>query len=142
MIEFRLSRLNSGQLELKHPADAYIGVTGRLELVADGKTIYDEDDFPVLELGAELGDWLRTGLGQGCDFIFDSMSTPESGWIWIRRFGTGWRVGSLHQAMSDPAVHGDSDIQRAVELYLESLRRVAASDLGADISHYLEGHAP
>jgi hypothetical protein len=142
MIELRLSELHAERPELEHPADAFIGVTGRFEIIADGTTVYAEDEFPVLELAAELGDWLRSGLKGRRDFEFDSMSTPEAGWVWIRQTGTGWRVGSLHQEWPDDAVRGDSEIQTAVERFIESVKESATRDLGADVTPYVEGHAP
>lgn len=142
MIELRLSDLHAERPELDHPADAFIGVTGRFEITADETAVYAEDQFPVIELAAELGDWLRRGLEAHRDFEFDSMSTPEPGWVWIRHAGSGWRVGSLHQDRPDIAVRGDSEIRTAVERFIEAVKEAAVRDLGADVTPYVEGRGP
>jgi hypothetical protein len=137
-----LSGLHAESPELEHPADVFIGVTGRFEITADGTTVYAEDYFPVIELAAELGDWLRSGFQARRDFEFDSMSTPEAGWVWIRHTESGWRVGSLHQERPDVAVRGDSEIHTAVETFIALVKECAARDLGADVTPYVEGRAP
>lgn len=141
MIEFRLSGFRCEPPEPEQPADVFIGVTGRFEITADGTTVYAEDDFPVVELAAELGDWLRSGLGARRDFEFDSMSMAEAGWVWIRHTGSGWRVGSLHQEQPDLTVRGESEIQTAVEGFIASVK-AAARVLHADVTSYMDGHAP
>jgi hypothetical protein len=142
MIELRLSELHAERPELSHPADAFIGVTARFEITADGTAVYSEDEFPVIELAAELGDWLRSGLDASRDFEFDSMSTPEAGWVWIRHTGSGWRVGSLHQDRPDTTVRGDSEIRTAVERFIEAVKESAVGDLGLDVTPFVEGGAP
>jgi hypothetical protein len=142
MIELRLLGIQSDRVRLEHAADVFIGVTGRFELVADEKLLYAEDDFPVVELAAELHDWLRTGFAARVDFEFDSMSTPEPGWVWIRDAGAGWRLGSLHQTRADAVVRSDHEVRRAVERFINSVKASAASALGADVSPYLEGAPP
>jgi hypothetical protein len=97
VIELRFSSVRADRTHLTHPSEVLVGVTGTLEIVADGRSVYVEEEFPIVELAADLWRWVTAGLPVGRDFEFDSMSTPEPGWVWIRRADSGWRVGSLHQ---------------------------------------------
>jgi hypothetical protein len=117
-------------------------VSARFEINADETVLYVEDDFPVVEFAAELTDWVRSDFESGKDFEFDSMSTAETGWVWIRRNASGWRVGSLHQDRADPVVRSDLEIRTAAAAFIESLKGSAAKQFGTDLTPYVEGSAP
>lgn len=140
MIAFRFSGLRTDRSRLEHPADVLVGITAEFEVDADGVPLYSEDDFPVVELAAELADWLRNGFAVGADFEFDSMSTPEAGWVWIRRDDGKWRVGSLHQERPDLTPRDDEEVRAAVADFVERVRSTVASELGADVTSHLEAN--
>jgi len=138
MIKFRSSNVHADRPHLTHPGDVFVGVTGRLEIDADGRSVYVEEEFPVVELAADLWRWIAVGLEAGRDFEFDSMSTPEPGWVWIRRTDSGWRVGSLHQERPDLVVRSGAEVRAAVESFIDSVKAAAIENLETDVTQIIE----
>ncbi|WP_052666259.1 hypothetical protein [Nitriliruptor alkaliphilus] len=136
MIALRFSDLRSECLAPDHPADVFIGVTADLELVTDAGLIYSEPEFPVVELAAEIRGWLEGGATTGQDFEFDSMETPEPGWIWIRRVEGGWRVGSVHQHKADPEARDFEEVRTAIRAFLAGLAHELRDRWGIDLDRY------
>ena len=136
MIEFRFTDLRA-EGSPASLADALVRVTADLAVVVDGRVVYSEVDFPVVELAAALVRWCELPAGGRVDFEFDSMSTPEPGWVWIRREGSGWRVGSLHEEY--PAM-----LESTADQICEAVRRLAVrlvatgrGSLGVDLSEWV-----
>lgn len=123
MIEFRYRHLQADTGVVRHPRELFVGVTATFEIVADDQSLYEEDDFPVAELAAALLRWLRDAheARNADDFEFDSMSTPEPGWVWIRQTEGYWRVGSLHQEFPLMTEFSLGEIRMAVEAFTSSL---------------------
>lgn len=105
MIEFRVSNLRADRKVITSAADVLIGVSGDLDIVANMTRILSEPDFPVVEFAVEAGEWLQIGLAVGSDSMFDSMSTPEPGWV--------WRVFTTHGPSPDKAVECTEAVCRA-----------------------------
>lgn len=115
-----------------------IGISADFSLLDGSSRVYWEPDFPVVELAADLGNWLRNGFASHrVDFEFDSMSTPEPGWIWIRRYGSGWRVGSLHQEQVNPEIYSDDQIRQIVSQFIQRVTLRAEQDLGIDVAPFV-----
>ena len=136
MIALRFNDLRSERPAPAHPADVLVGVTADFELVTDRGLIYSEPDFPVVELAAELTDWLDEGVMQGQDFEFDSMETPEPGWIWIRQTDDGWRVGSINQHQMDPEARDLAEVRTAVQAFLSTLECELRERWGIELDPY------
>ncbi|MGL5866611.1 MAG: hypothetical protein ACRCYX_12225 [Dermatophilaceae bacterium] len=107
---------------LPEPYDAVLGVEATLQLTSgDGRLVYEEPFFPVVELALALEDWLKSGLGAGKDFSFDSVESDESGLLSCRPHGCGWRIGALEQEFADMTVYGTA---RVAEVFSAFVRDV------------------
>lgn len=137
MIEFRFTDLRLDGLPPASLADAVVRVTARFALVVGGRVVYSEAEFPVVELAAALFRWCELPAYARIDFEFDSMSTPEPGWVWIRREGQAWRVGSLHQEYPEMREFTTDQIQHAVRRFVERLVAVGRDLIGADLSSWI-----
>lgn len=133
MIEFRFADLRAEGLPASL-ADALVRVTADLAVVVDGRVVYSEADFPVVELAAALVRWCGLPACGRVDFEFDSMSTPKPGWVWIRREGCGWRVGSLHEEYPEMLEFTTEQISEAVRRFTTQLVATGRDSLGVDLS--------
>ncbi|RJQ79880.1 hypothetical protein D5S17_08875 [Pseudonocardiaceae bacterium YIM PH 21723] len=99
---FGFSGLNDDELRRwaadGHPISmvaVFVHVEARLT-VADGDLlIFTEDQFPVLDLAAELVRWTRTPGSDRGDLVCDDFGLTDPGAVRIVRSGTQWRVGSV-----------------------------------------------
>lgn len=114
-------------------ADALVRVTADIAIVVDGGVVYSEVDFPVVELAAALVRWCELPACGRVDFEFDSMSTPEPGWVWIRREDTGWRVGSLHEEYPEMLEFTTNQVRDAVRRFAARLVATGRDSLGVDL---------
>ncbi|HZD22402.1 MAG TPA: hypothetical protein VE569_03225 [Acidimicrobiia bacterium] len=89
----------------------------------------------MVELAAELSAWLEAAAMQEQDFEFDSMETPEPGWIWIRR-ADGWRVGSIHQNKADLEARDLNEVRAAIAAFLSRLERELRLRWGLELDRY------
>lgn len=136
MIELEVVDVGVDRSRGSADVNVFIDIGARFTLVADGSPLYSEEDFPIVELAVALSDWLGRGIDAGEDFEFDSMSTPEPGWVWVRWTRPGWRVGSLHQVRSDPVVRDTSEIRQAVESFIERVTLSVAREGHIDVRPY------
>lgn len=111
MISFEL-----GPLSVDRPIDApwslLIDVEADFTIRSDNAVVYSEQFVPVVELASHLVAWLRRASGD--DFEWDSMSTPETGWVWIRAVPGGWRVGSIHQPDQTLDPISETELQKLI----------------------------
>lgn len=121
--------------------DVLIRTTADFELRVDGELIYGEPDFPVVELAGALTAWARRPAASRPDFEFDSMSTPEPGWVWLRRERGGWRVGSINQLRSSLEVWSESEVESAIRAFTVHLVECARTGLGIDVGKWIPGLA-
>lgn len=108
-----------------------IRITADLEILDDRRIVYWEPDFPVVELVAALVHWSMEPNPQ--DFEFDSISTPEPGWVWVRRGDVGWRVGSTQQEGEASRDVGHSELVAAVGEFRSRLVSAAKDVLGINL---------
>lgn len=90
MQEINLRNLRSSASGKSLP-DLLIGITADLEIKADGLSVYEEPDFPVLELAYHLKKWMDVKADQRSDFNLDSMESTELGLVRILRADEGGR---------------------------------------------------
>lgn len=132
MINLEFARLRSDRQRFRDQLEVQVAITADIQLSDDDGLIYEEVDFPVIELALHLSEWLRNGEPNGLDFEFDSMETPETGWIWIRRYNTGWRLGSIHQERPAITVHSSNDMATGLNEFIARLRRAVHDKFGLD----------
>lgn len=136
MMEFRFTALRSEGLPATL-ADVLIRVTADLAIVVDGRPVYSEVAFPVIELAAALIWWCDLPERNRSEFEFDSMSTPEPGWVWIRRGVAGWRIGSVHQERPEMLEFTADQIRDAVHRFAACLMVAGQDSLGVDLSTWV-----
>lgn len=119
--------------------DLFVRTTAGFELSIDNEPLYEEPDFPVIELAAALHHWSHLPAATRPDFEFDSMSTPEPGWVWIRRASYGWRVGSLHQSRPCLVIWSGGEVDQAIETFVLDLTTSARTRLGVDVERFVRG---
>lgn len=113
--------------------DLLLGVCADLALQTEGRLLYSEPDFPVTELAVQLNAWAAGGPESGEDFEFSSMESDESGLVWFRRSGAGYRVGSLYQEFPAMAVHAPAAVRSTIERFVTDLRNRTRRELDIDL---------
>jgi hypothetical protein len=74
------------------PHDILLRAVANFSVVVDGHAVYEECEFPVVELASQLRRWLEDAAG---DFEFESMSSEVKGLICFSRIAADkWRVHS------------------------------------------------
>jgi hypothetical protein len=91
----------------------------------------------VVELAAALTEWIRRPLAPERPFVFDSMSTPEPGWVWIRSDENGWFIGSTRSRVIDNHRISDQELLGAIHSFIDVIHRVVAEQLRLDIDELL-----
>lgn len=130
MIEFQISNLRA---DPTFPIDRITfaaNVESDFAVFADGRLVYEESDFPVVELAVAFHLWQQNRVDSEPDFEFDSMSFEELGMVWIRWAGDGWRVGSLNQERPEMAVFSSEDIDAAIYRFNKELEKEVLESFG------------
>ncbi|MFE5795776.1 hypothetical protein ACFQ8C_24825 [Streptomyces sp. NPDC056503] len=79
------------------PEILLVDIEADLVISDNGRTVWNEDMFPVAELAYDLARWLRLADGARGNFTFDS-SYEQPGAVQIVATDEGWRVGSAFSA--------------------------------------------
>lgn len=132
MISFEFGNVGWDGAEPGDCDDLVYGLEADFRIVTTRGTLYEEPSFPILELAQDLLKWLHDGFVTHTSFEWDSMQTPEPGWVWIRREGDGWRVGSINQEFPDITLWRSAEIERAIRNFASAVDRWLKSELGRD----------
>lgn len=128
-LRFANARLES--CGLPAPYDVVLGVEATLRLAAgDGRLVYEESLFPVVELALAIKDWLGTGIDVGRDFSFDSVESDEPGLLWCRVSGQGWRVGAIDQEFPDVTVYSSGVVREMFSAFVRDVDGWLAASVG------------
>lgn len=92
-MEMMYERLNTDELSGTTQADYLIAFDADLRVFSGEETVYEEPNFPVVELARSLLIWLDSA-DRG-DFEFNSMSFEEVGTIAFRQTPEGWEFSSV-----------------------------------------------
>jgi len=126
--------LRHGPLKQSGPlnslAATMVRLTAPFSLRAEGAEIISDDDFPVVELAAQLGAWLATGA-EG-EFRYRSLESDDED---ILRFAPGGNefVISSSWALSDGIGSNAKDLQFAVNAFVSSIADAARRN-GVDLT--------
>lgn len=126
MISFLFGDLETRYLRTRERADVYSNVEADLVLAEDGRELYAEVLFPVVELAAALRKWQQA---RGA-FVFDSMSLDGR---WAVRFlpvGEGWRVVNDEDELVRSSVVTADGLDDAIDDFVERLRVASVEVLG------------
>ena len=119
-------------------AQLLLGVTGDLSIQVNGRELYTEQEFPLVELALQSIRWVRRGPRVEDDFEFESMESADAPLIWIRRSGDGWRIGAVHQNYDETSVLSWLNIERALVAYADGLQHELSIVHGINIDAILE----
>ncbi len=136
-VAFKIGSLQADR-PIQNAQAAYVGVEADFTVEVDGEVVYSETRFPVVELAASLRGWLKDADDEDSgDFEWDSMSTPERGWVWIRRTAGWWRVGSIHQDRAVVDTWSSTQIASAIDAFCSAVVAQGSSDLNVDLSPWI-----
>jgi hypothetical protein len=95
-------------------------VGARLRVLSDGLVLFEEEDYPIVELAVQLRDWLDQPATNRQDFISRSIETDEEGWITIVRAPGGWLVSGIDND-SPPGTQPEEEIELAIREFLRDV---------------------
>lgn len=136
-LRFEIAGVASEADSIRSVADLLVGVTADLTVSCSCSAVYREPQFPVVELACALKQWASDPWAIRDDFEFDSMSTPEPGWVWLRRSGEGWRVGSIHQDEPCAQVWEEDQVQAAIQSFVSGIVAAVRASASVDPARWL-----
>jgi hypothetical protein len=107
-----------------------VRLTAPFSLRAEGAEIIRDDDFPVVELAAQLGAWLTTGAQD--EFRYRSLESDDEDILRFVRRG-GEFVVSSSWAPSEGVRSNAEDLQLAVSAFVLSIAEAARRN-GVDLT--------
>lgn len=144
MLDFHISD-TKGDTDLGEGSPYYrviVGVTSTFAILIDGKVLYSEEEFPILEFGEQISRWLGATREPSIDFHFESVESEEDDLVQIRRTSSGWMVGSAQAIYSDTTIFPWTAVKDSVERLLKDIsEQVRMSVEGIDVQAFLSGTA-
>ena len=120
--------------EVREASHLILGVEATIELTVNGRTIFTEPGFPIVELRLALTRW-RPASG---DFEFESVESDEDGMVWFRKQRSGtWKAGSIWQ---DEAARGElteDQVLQACDAFIAAVDRWVENSLSLNVDEVL-----
>lgn len=136
-LEFAISNIHVDGV--RHPEadiEILLGYVCDFMVRVDGKEVFSEVEFPLLEFASEVATWLASGR-QG-DFNYESMDSVVKGLVYFRTDGAdGWEVGSALSPGCDATAVADGEVEQRLRDFVETVRLIFDS-IGLDVSRFLE----
>lgn len=109
-------------------------VAGTFEARVDDEPLFDEPEFPVLELAHVLDAWVATDLANGRDLDYE-VTGGAPGTLSIRPAPTGWQVDSVHRSAETPLPPplAEADLRSGVCSFVDDLAREAMREYAYDV---------
>jgi hypothetical protein len=132
-------RLGIPRVERSNPRRTYLltDIVADLDITLNGMVAFSESAFPVVELAAAIGIWLRSPERQGWSFEFESVEAEESPLFEFREADMGW-------AFSSPWQKNGQDVRVPREIVVAALQdfvertQVAVREIGFDVSDLID----
>jgi hypothetical protein len=116
--------------------DLLLGVNATINFAVNGRPLFSEDEFPIVELRHALGTWSPSA--EGPDFEFESLESEDRPFIWIRRRTSGtWVVGSTLLGLPDSDEIRSSEIASAARGYVDDVDKWVQTNLRVDVTNIL-----
>lgn len=133
-IQFSYGELTTAGLTSRNRAEVYAALDADLVLTEDGRELYSEIQFPVVQLLAALRAWQRN---RGV-FVFEDPSFARDRWdVRFPRVGNGWQ---LVNDDVDPVVVSEvlatADLDAAIDDFGARLRATCVARLGEWITEF------
>jgi hypothetical protein len=135
-MQMSYTNFDDGDLRGDTLADYLIAIDADFEIRDGDRIIYDEPEFPVVELARSLSSWMASN--EYDDFAFDSLSSDESGLVTITRGATGWRLSSVFTPELVSSEMNLSELEACIQGFVDHV----ATDLtgrGHDADRILRG---
>jgi hypothetical protein len=125
-------------VELERPItgrdyDLLLGVVATFEIRVDGRLLFSEVLFPIVELCVAMKRWSAAAMASSEAFEFESMDSDEVGLVWFRPEGDGWRVGTLNQEYPEARVWTTPEVREMVEEFVEEVEDWLTRNVGVSL---------
>lgn len=137
---FRFRNLHPDAPELRENLDWLLRfVAAELEILVHGELIFDEIEFPVLDLALALDTWMVEDMAAGRGLQYE-VPGGETGALCLRHGTDGWLVDSVHRAPNAPVPPpvAEEELRAAIRSFLERLERDADRDYEISVRALLE----
>lgn len=144
-LRFMFSDLRPDAPELRGDLDWLLRfVAGTFEVgVAEAK-VFDELEFPVLDLARALDAWVAADFTSRRDFNYD-VPGGAAGTLTIRWSSEGWSIDSVYRSAEEPMPRlvSDGDVRSGVRSFIDELaletRRIYDYDVKALLQRVAAG---
>jgi hypothetical protein len=136
-VEFRFGALRKDGGNLEEDWQILLRIVGDFSVLVNGRELYAETEFCVVEFAAAAAAWLRDGMPGGHDFVFTSMEAEEAGLVRAEKGAGGWRLGSVHQQSWEDCLVDPVELGRALTSYVQGLADEVELQLGIDVAPLL-----
>ena len=135
VLHLHFANLHVDNSSLAEDHELLLRVVADFRISVAGKVLYEEPEFCVVEFGVQAIEWVRKLVHHG-DFIYRTMEAEEPGFVWVKRHGTGWQIGSIYQS-SEATEMPLNVIASAIEDYWLRLHKTVGERFGRDIGTLL-----
>jgi hypothetical protein len=119
--------------------EVLLRITGDFAIEVDGRALYSEQEFPLVEFAYRLHRWLICAAGVHEDFAYVSMESDEEPLVWFTSSDEGWVIGARDQQwhMTEPAAA--TDLLGAARAYSNSLAPIVRQLAHTELVGVFEG---
>jgi hypothetical protein len=137
MIQFVFDNIALNVKKIRNVDQLYVDVESDFTILVDGKPLYSESGFVTIELANDLAAWMALPSHSRPDFEFESLSTDEIGWVWIRRRNDCWQIGSIRQNFFGPDDLSNVDLEAAITDFIQKLILAMKKQHNVNITKFL-----
>jgi hypothetical protein len=106
---------------LQNRWDVLLAICGTIVVKVGAVTIYEEEQFPLVEFGAQLSVWMKAGADQ--EFRYTSLESDVEGLVrFSPLIGGMWRIWSSAEGCEAVGEVAQEDLLAAAASYLDELR--------------------
>jgi len=124
---------------LKENWEIFLRVVGNFRIEVNGKVLYSEVEFCLVEFAVQIAEWLRQIETNEVDFEYCSMESEDPGLVWVKKKNNGWIIGSVYQQHEEINIFDMEDIRKVFSGYIEMLKQDLEEIYNIDISKLLSG---
>jgi hypothetical protein len=134
-LAFRFDDLHADADELPSDIDwIYRFVAGRFAVLVEGNLLFEEVEFPVLELVGALDQWLTFDLPNGRSFDYE-VSGGSAGTLTFQPVRSRWLVDSVHRSsdVNRPRPLDGEDLAAGVRSFISEVAQAVEGREGYDV---------
>ena len=115
---------------LAHDSDLLLRVGATLRITIGDRLWFEEPNFPVVEFGVAIAEWLRAGG----DFNFTTLEANESPFICVASLPEGCKVSAAWQEYEEGRALDCTQVVGMFREFVEDVRCKAGNELGVNIT--------